>query len=654
VASHTGLAFDEQLTPRLAYLFQALDQRQVEPRLWLVFAKDPLPRTRLEAVRVLASVADPDTVRVLSEFSSDSDDRVRQLVMLAAGRTGAAATGLVTRGLADDSPAVRQAAMWAAAQLGDDGWEIIAPRLESERDPLVIETLLGNISSFGDRPWRAVAARFARSANPNLRRAVAAGLARAGADDSLAVLARDPEPVIRATAVAGFGRGPWTPAYGQIILAAARDADWRVRAAAFGVLAASPDLGLSDADRAVIESAVTSKHAQERVPAIRAAAVQKGVMSVADLMAVTKSDGPWAASEALVAAVLVDATTALPEVARWLKSPDMWRRRAAARAVASGADGLGEEAAPLVDRLTKDAEPSVRLAWLESLPPRDVVDHEKTLDQLLSQDPDPMVRAAVIDVLRGADRLGDSQRWLELVTRWRGDEAPDARAAAYAAALAATDASEERAPILERAMSDPDDGVRCLVADGARGLGIPVVAPPRDARHGAPWYRDLAHWVTEPHWLDIVTVRGTFRVRLDAADAPLSAREIFDLAASGRYDGLDIHRVVPNFVVQGGDPRGDGWGGPGFTLADEPSLVPFDSGSVGIATGGRHTGGSQLFAMLLPADRLTGHYTHLGAVVAGRDVLERLEVGDRILRVETADGPIEQLLVDFLAPAEGR
>jgi peptidylprolyl isomerase/peptidyl-prolyl cis-trans isomerase B (cyclophilin B) len=137
----------------------------------------------------------------------------------------------------------------------------------------------------------------------------------------------------------------------------------------------------------------------------------------------------------------------------------------------------------------------------------------------------------------------------------------------------------------------------------------------------------------------VVTVRGTFRIRLELADAPISSRELWELAERGFYDGLTIHRVVPNFVVQGGDPRGDGWGGPGFVLPDEPSSRPFDSWRVGIATSGPQTGGCQLFVTLLPADRLTGHYTNLGEVVAGREVLTRLRVGDRIVRVSTASGP---------------
>jgi cyclophilin family peptidyl-prolyl cis-trans isomerase len=136
----------------------------------------------------------------------------------------------------------------------------------------------------------------------------------------------------------------------------------------------------------------------------------------------------------------------------------------------------------------------------------------------------------------------------------------------------------------------------------------------------------------------MVTDRGTIRVRLDSLEAPVSAREIYDLAAAGFYDGLTFHRVVPNFVVQGGDPRGDGWGGADFILSDEPAFRPFDTGRVGIATSGPNTGSSQFFITLAPADHLVGHYTNIGDVVSGREILARIRVGDRIRRIEVATG----------------
>jgi cyclophilin family peptidyl-prolyl cis-trans isomerase len=215
----------------------------------------------------------------------------------------------------------------------------------------------------------------------------------------------------------------------------------------------------------------------------------------------------------------------------------------------------------------------------------------------------------------------------------------DARAEAVAAALEAADPGPRRAEIFEEAIEDRDPAVRAMTVNGARGLGEEVVLPAREARHGKKLYRDLGDWVENDRWLDVVTDRGTFRIRLDVHTAPITSREIWDLAVDGYYDGLDFHRVVPNFVVQGGDPRGDGWGGPGFALADEPSLVPFDSWRVGVATSGPNTGGSQFFITLLPADHLTGHYTNFGEVVAGRDVLTRLSQGDHIRNIKAIKGP---------------
>jgi cyclophilin family peptidyl-prolyl cis-trans isomerase len=98
--------------------------------------------------------------------------------------------------------------------------------------------------------------------------------------------------------------------------------------------------------------------------------------------------------------------------------------------------------------------------------------------------------------------------------------------------------------------------------------------------------------------------------------------------------------VEPDFVVQGGDPRGDGWGGPGFVIRDELTLAPYETGSVGIALAGPDTGGSQIFVTLTPRPHLLGRYPHIGTLAAGLEVARRLRVGDRILRTRVGEGPL--------------
>jgi peptidyl-prolyl cis-trans isomerase B (cyclophilin B) len=91
---------------------------------------------------------------------------------------------------------------------------------------------------------------------------------------------------------------------------------------------------------------------------------------------------------------------------------------------------------------------------------------------------------------------------------------------------------------------------------------------------------------------------------------------------------------VSDFVVQGGCPRGDGWGGPGYTVEDETSPLPFVRGAVGIATSGRDTGGSQFFIMHSAHPHLDGGYSVVGRVLEGMEVVDALQVDDRILRAQ--------------------
>jgi cyclophilin family peptidyl-prolyl cis-trans isomerase len=137
----------------------------------------------------------------------------------------------------------------------------------------------------------------------------------------------------------------------------------------------------------------------------------------------------------------------------------------------------------------------------------------------------------------------------------------------------------------------------------------------------------------------VVTDRGEFVIELLPEVAPLAVARFAEIAEADGYDGLPFHRVVPDFVVQGGDPRGDGWGGTGRALPDELSWLPFEAGTVGLASAGPDTADSQWFVTLSPQPHLTGVYTLFGRVVLGRDVLLRIQRGDviRDIVVERAE-----------------
>jgi cyclophilin family peptidyl-prolyl cis-trans isomerase len=106
------------------------------------------------------------------------------------------------------------------------------------------------------------------------------------------------------------------------------------------------------------------------------------------------------------------------------------------------------------------------------------------------------------------------------------------------------------------------------------------------------------------------------------------------LAKSGFYNGLAFVRVVPNFVVQAGDPRGDQNGGPGYQIRDEINLRRYETGTVGMALSGKDTGGSQFFITHSPQPHLDGGYTIFGRVIEGMDAVNRIARGDKIERVE--------------------
>jgi cyclophilin family peptidyl-prolyl cis-trans isomerase len=136
----------------------------------------------------------------------------------------------------------------------------------------------------------------------------------------------------------------------------------------------------------------------------------------------------------------------------------------------------------------------------------------------------------------------------------------------------------------------------------------------------------------------IETAKGTVEIELAVLDAPQAAANFMALAKKGYFNGLQFHRVVPNFVIQDGDPRGDGGGGPGYTIRDELNERPYVRGAVGMALSGPDTGGSQYFIAHSPQPHLDAKYTVFGRVVNGMDVVDKIQQLDVIQRVRIWDG----------------
>ncbi len=130
------------------------------------------------------------------------------------------------------------------------------------------------------------------------------------------------------------------------------------------------------------------------------------------------------------------------------------------------------------------------------------------------------------------------------------------------------------------------------------------------------------------------TEKGAFTIEFLPEDAPLTVDNFVKLARSGYFNGLEVHRVVPNFVMQDGDPLGNGSGGPGWSSRCEVNMVGYERGAVGMALSGKDTGGSQWFVTHAPQPHLDGGYTVFGRVnETGMKVVDRIVRGDKILRV---------------------
>jgi cyclophilin family peptidyl-prolyl cis-trans isomerase/HEAT repeat protein len=613
---------------------------------------------------------------VLDAAAGSADAGVRARAALSAGRIGDDRAAAVLRPLlADSVPGVREAAAFAAGILRDPGMTSSLVPLLRDPDAAVAARAAWSIG-FLEQPAGESALLTALPEAPADRRAA---LLRAlwrfpspAAAAAAAPFVSDPDGDIRTAALYALARRPQESSL-PLLTAGLSDPDANAAALcarALGVLgkpeSAGPLWAALDGRRSPVVinamlalAAILPKTPRAAAPVERAARLTALAGDANPNLAVpalallrwatadreafrrlfsTASTGQGRRRQVAVQSVMA----ALPGESRSVvdaaaSSPDPFVRGAAAAGLASFPEA---QARPLRETLFADAEAVVRLKVLESIETPEAVRANRALVEAALADPDPGVRSAAVD-LRVLAGDTDVYAWLrETVVASYGETSPDIPITAIGAAEKAPEKPEARA-VVEAAYRHPSVLVSRLAR---RSLVTTFHADPAEF----PWrtyttgksladYAALLAAAREPRTARIETGRGAFTIRLAGAEAPMTVMNFVTLAKKGYCDGAPIHRVVPNFVVQDGDPTGTGSGGPGYEIRDELNALPYRAATVGMALSGPDTGGSQWFVTQSPQPHLDGGYTVFGQVVSGADVVNRIEQDDRILRVTVAE-----------------
>ena len=624
--------------------------------------QDPEGRVRRRAAQAVGRAGLADGVAPLAAvLAGDRDAEVRQMAAFAMGLIGhVSAVEPLRAALHDSSALVRGRAAEALGLIGDAGSAQVIAAMASAHLPAVaaasLETddgsspiepaaeafrlgvyaltrlkaadaLLGVVLDQAGQPrvaWWPVAYALSRTEDARVVPALATLLTRGGG-------------VTRAFAARGLGARKAAGSVGALVpLAQGWRADARLAVAAIRALAQIGGAEAAAPLRALGAARDTDPNVRlEVVAALGALKDQASLNLVLD--AVTDA---WPAMRAAGLRALKDID--LDTFVIVLSGLDADPHPSVRTAVVSLLPALGpERATPRLAAMMDGRDPAVAAAAVEAMAGLPVKPKEfaATLQRLLVGG-DVMVRAAAASALGELQPAGGDQALAAAYRAGAADELYQARAAALAA-LAKYGPGAAQATLNE-ALGDREWAVRLRAAALLRAFD-PAADPSGRIRpapgHAVEAYASpsLVAPQVSPHvFLD--TDKGTVEIELAVLEAPLTAASFLALARRGYFSGMAIHRVVPNFVVQAGDRRGDGEGGPGYTLRDEINTLPYLRGTVGMALDGADTGGSQFFITHSPQPHLDGRYTVFGRVVAGMDVVDRLQQWDVIRRVRSWDG----------------
>jgi cyclophilin family peptidyl-prolyl cis-trans isomerase len=612
------------------------DRREYDPALVASFVQNPDPQHRVRIALALGRIG-PHThtgVAELKTLATDSDRLVREMAAFALGEIGDSSAEETLFTLANDSDAgVAAEAVEALSKIKPNLARYVAIADGSAPEG-VRARAVRFLFRFANDDASAAAMRALGSASAAIRQEGAYSLARralAAAQPQLELLLTDPNTLTRAYATTALGRIGSTASAPKIIAMLGDAHPWvRTNAAiALGRIAEKDRSVLHPGDLPRIFAALEDPDA--------------GVRS-----AMVDVIGYYGESNEAARKRLLDT----------LMNGSQWERELAAGAIAkhlpNDLGAIGDNASQWQRLRVIEAKPDTRAKYYNAAEPLvrgnaigaipdDHADAEIDVIRAALGDADVIVRANAIDRYAATKvdavetRLATLHQFEE---RERKSEMNDARLSAITA-LAKID-HPERESFLLSLLQDDDFVVRRVAAEQiAEQLKqeLPQYTPFPVKRTQAE-YEEIVQWSHASHTATIHMTRGIIELALLTRDAPLTTWNFATLAKRKYFDNSSFMRVVPNFVIQGGDPRNDMNGGPGYAIRDEINLQKYTRGAVGMALSGPDTGGSQFFITHSPQPHLDGGYTIFGRVYDGMSgVVDQTERGDRVTTITIDEHP---------------
>jgi cyclophilin family peptidyl-prolyl cis-trans isomerase/HEAT repeat protein len=573
-------------------------ERQAGVAQLVTLVNDPDANVRATAAFALGQIGDASSIDVLLQFAADADgdvggEAVEALSKLAAKVPLARYAAFTS---AETPEGIRARAIRFLFRFKTDEASSIAADALASPAPRIREEAAYALARRALAPARPRLELLVNETNPQTRANVMSALGRIGSPESLPLLIdalRDPHPWVRTNGVVALAR----------IAAKDRHAIERPQLAADALrvleLLDDPDPGTrASSIDALGYYAVQSEPARRR------------------LLDVASNGSRWDRELAAgaIAKNLGDEKLLPAELSGWAKV----RVLEAASAVS---DGVRE-------RYAHDPDPLVRAQSLATIAD-DHIEANLPLIRAGLNDPDVIVRGYAVGAFAKSHDPNKLATLQAAEQRGRSDKQNDARLAAVNA-LADID-YPERESVLRTQLGDTDTIVRRIAADAIEQK----LKKPRPQYTPLPVtrtdYAQIVEWSRHPHTATIHMTRGNIPIALLTQDAPITTWNFAQLARAKYFDNSSFMRVVPNFVIQGGDPRNDMEGGPGYAIRDEINLQKYTRAAVGMALSGPDTGGSQFFITHSPQPHLDGGYTIFGRVTGGMTaVVDQTERGDRV------------------------